>query len=474
MNRPHPVSVWHYLSRFFFLLIFPAIQAIWLEPFSSVAWSNLPGLIAVTGLAYFQYANSGYGLADTATGENRCAEKRFVFRFHSGMFFRRQKLLPVDSLTSVYFRTSPLLSAFGAARLFLDTPAGSARKSNLQLYLSRRRLLRWWGRLRKRALHSYFGSHTRIVLMAATWSNPASGLLLIGILLDRAGQILGDELSKNLYATVGLSYRLVARVLPPTVALLGWLLAFGWLAAFLRQIFRYGNFSAGALPGGVMISRGVLTRSHQFLTAGAVRAVSVRRTLLTIVLRLSSAYLHTVGSGKEKGDRSLLLAAVSQKELYAQLEKFYPAAAEVLRGKESMRKIIPPRDALKSFLLTPLLAFFAVGALFGLMRAFLPFFAPLALFLAVFPARQTILHVLAWKKSFLAVGEHYILASGYHKSQLFTAVIPIENLQCIVLRQNPFQHRFSKRCSVRLCIGTERGACFTLRHFRRSEVLRLL
>lgn len=469
-KRPHPVSVWRYFSRFFFLLAVPVIQAILREPFSKVAWGNLPGLLLIAGLSFFQYDTSGYGIGPRDGG---AGEKRPYLRLKSGLFYRRQKILPADCLTSAMIRSTPLLGAFGASQLILDTPAADSKKPSADLYLNRAMLSRWWRRMKKDVHYRYRASQARIFLMAASWSNPASGLVLVGILLDRTGKILGEELSRSLYAAANQSSRLVALGLPPTVAFLGWLLAFGWFAAFVTQFFRYGSFSAGKTPRGILIERGILFRSRQYLKDRAVRAVSVRQTLMMRMLRLSSVYLHTIGSGREKDDRSLLLAAVSEEELEFHLNRIYPMDAECLLTGRHEKKISPPRTALKSFLLLPVCHLLAVVILFLLCRAFAPFFAPLVLFLLVFPLYHTALHIAAWKESFLAVSGKNLVACGYIRDQLFTAVIPRESLQCLVIRQNPFQ-RVSGRCSLRLCIGTERGACFTLRHFSRKEAEALL
>ena len=464
-KRPHFTTIWNYLSRFFFLLIFPLIQAILRAPFSEVAWGNLPGVLAVIGIACFQYASCGYGIKTVEEG----GKSMSVLYWKSGLFFQKYRLLPADCVASVFLRLNPILDVFGAAQIMLDSPAANAKKPSLTLILSKKGLMNWWEEQRQTIVHRYAASPVRVVLMAASWSNPASGLLLIGILLNRAGKILGEELTGWLYQSVNQTQRLIALGVPPAVATVGWLFAMGWLIAFLVQFFRYAFFTAGKSPGGTMISRGMVVRSRQLLTDRAVRAVGVRQSLVMRMLRLSSVYLHTIGSGKEKGDRSLLMAAANEAELKFHLSQFYPHAAPYFFPQKSIQKIKPPKAAWLGFLIGPIFNFAAVLALYLVFLQYLWLFAPLILFLFLFPLYHLALRILAFRNSFLAADDTHIVACGYIQDQIFTAVIPKESLQSVVIRQNPLQRR-SGRCHVRLCIGTEKGACFDLRHFKLKEL----
>lgn len=471
-KRPHFMTMWNYLSRFFFLLIVPLVQAVLRAPFSAVAWGNLPGVLAVVTIAWLQYRSCGYGVKTVS--ENGSTHSLLYWK--SGLLFRKMQILPQDRIASVFLRMTPALDLFGAARLMLDTPAANAKRPSLTLLLNKSGLLRWWEQTRGEITHRYAASPVRVVLMASSWSNPASGLLLLGILFDRAGKLLGEEISRRLvglYESINQTQRLIAWGLPPAVAIFGWLLATGWLCAFLVQFFRYAFFTAGVCPAGTAISRGMAVRVRQLLTPQAVRAVAVRQTLVMRLLRLSSVYLHTIGSGREKGDRSLLLAAANQKELEFHLSHFYPQEAPYFFSRQGMRVIRPPKGALLSFLTVPLLHFAGVLALYALVLHWLALFAPLILFLLAFPLYHLLLRVIAFRSSFLAENENFLAVCGYVGDQLFTAVIPKGNVQAVMIRQNPMQRR-SGRCQVRICIGTERGACFDLRHFCRADVERLL
>ncbi|WP_283609530.1 YdbT family protein [Faecalispora anaeroviscerum] len=470
-KRPHVVTLWNYLSRFFFLLIVPLLQAVFRAPFSEVAWSSLPGVVAVVGISCFQYLSCEYGF--TAVEEN--GHSLSILYWNSGLFFQKHRILPADCVASVFLRLNPVLDLFGAAQVMLDSPAANAKRPSLTLLLKKKAPMAWWDELRGEITHRYKASPVRVVLMAISWSNPASGLLLIGILLDRAGKLLGEELTRQLYGiyeSVNQVQRLIAWGLPPAVAIIGWLMGLGWFCAFLVQFFRYAFFTAGVCPTGTMISRGMLVRSRQLLTNQAIRAVAIRQTLVMRLMHLSSVYLHTIGSGKEKGDRSLLMAAANTRELRYHLAHFYPKESSYFFSREGMKLIRPPKNTLMSFLLVPLLHASAIITLYLLFVRYLPLFSPLVLFLLAFPLYHLLLRTAAYRNSFLAEDNTHIAACSYVSDQLFTAVIPKSAVQAVVIRQNPLQQR-SGRCSVRLCIGTEKGACFDLRHFRLSDVEQL-
>lgn len=470
-KRPHVVTLWNYLSRFFFLLIVPLVQAVFHAPFSEVAWSSLPGVIAVAGIACFQYLSCGYGV--TALEDD--GRSLSILYWDSGLFFHRHRILPADCVASVFLRLNPILDLCGAVQVMLDSPAANAKRPSLTLLLRKKEPMRWWNQLREEITHRYAASPVRVVLMAVSWSNPASGLLVIGILLNRAGKLLGEELTRRLYGiyeSVNQTQRLIAWGLPPMVAIVGWLMALGWFCAFLVQFFRYVFFTAGTCPAGTMISRGLFIRSRQLLTDQAIRAVAIRQTLMMRLLHLSSVYLHTIGSGKEKGDRSLLMAAANTQELHYHLARFYPKESPYFFSRERMTSVRPPKNTLLSFVLAPLLHAAAIFLLYALFVRYLALFSPLVLSLLVFPLYYLLLRTAAYRNSFLAEDDTHIAACGYVGDQLFTAVLPKSAVQAVVIRQNPLQRR-SGRCRVRLCIGTEKGACFDLRHFRLKDLQKL-
>ena len=143
-KRPHVVTLWSYLSRFFFLLIVPLVQAVFRAPFSEVAWSSLPGVVAVVGIACFQYLSCGYGV----TAVEDSGRSLSILYWNSGLFFYKHRILPADCVASVFLRLNPILDLFGAVQVMLDSPAANAKRPSLTLLLHKKEPMSWWNQLR--------------------------------------------------------------------------------------------------------------------------------------------------------------------------------------------------------------------------------------------------------------------------------------------------------------------------------------
>jgi uncharacterized membrane protein YdbT with pleckstrin-like domain len=468
----HPITIWNFLSRFSFLLILPVVQALLARPRGWILFSNLLVLLLFVALAIFQYFSCGYHIGDRE------------FTYKSGIILRKSQSIPTQNFLSAIVRLNPLLSIVGAAQLYLDTPAGRKKNADIMMVLHKKGLLNLWNSMTVHHRQVYRASNKRILIMAAAWSNPATGLLLVGALLNRAGKIVGRELTERLYAAVNQSYVLVAFGIPPATALLGYLLAAGWAVALIYQFLRYAIFSVGTVSANdhapvyirseedfITVTRGLFIKNKQLLSRDAICAVSIQQTLIMRLLKLYSSYLHTIGSGKEKGDRSMLFAAIHKPELRQYMAAIFRKNLFSTNGCKNVTH--PTKSALVSFLFTPLLFLFCVLALIGVLYWFYPEFAPLLFFFLPPILWQLAIHFYAWKSSMLLVEEDRILVSGYRNLTLYTACIPREQSQRISVQQN-FIQRFSGRCTLRVCTGAEKTGCFVVNNLDKDEVLKLL
>ena len=457
LNHPHPFTIWQSLSSFSLFLIFPVVQSIFQTPLSSVAVNNLPWMLSVVALAWMGYRNNRWGCSSTSF-------------FHSyGILRTVSQEIPFANIRSVFIKTSPVLSIFGAAQLRLDTAGGGRRRPDLKLYLSRKPLLRWWERQTGRRSPAYRAKPASLLLTTAAWSNPATGLLLASAFLNRAAKILGEEVSEELFKLADQRERLIALGIPPAVAGVGYLFAAGWLIAFLRQFSRYAGLSATLSGSNLAVSRGFPVKNRHLIRPEAIGAITLTQTLLMKALGLSSLFLHTQGSGKEEGDRGLLLAAVKSQELQQYLSLFTPEFCPDAKS----HGLCPSPGALAGFLMAPLvsgLSLLAFQLFFGQTAgpfSFLFFFL-WGLILWLFAVR-----ILAFRHSFLSVENHKITAGGYRGLHLYTACFPAELLQSVTVSQTPFQ-RFSNRCSLVLHIGAERHAAFRVKNLNLQQVSALI
>lgn len=448
----HPVTIWKYFSKFSFLLFFPILQAMMKEPLSLLALSNFPWIVSVCVICLMQYFSCRYSFHQ----EN--------LYYQSGLFLHRKFYFPLYQLSSATIRTTPLLSLFGAAKLQIDTMSDTPKGADLTLTLSKKELFFFWNHTAGKLEDCCKVKNFAIFLMVCSWSNPASGLLLMGLFLQRVAKIWGREISDQLYTTIDQSYRLIALGIPPTIAALGYLLAFGWLIAVFRQFLFYGNFQSERRKNGIAISHGIFARTRRIFSPQSICAVELRQTLLMFLTRRTAAYLHCRGSGRGKDERNLLTTAMKKEKSTQVLSRLLP---ELHFFVEPITALRPVRGSWKGFLFLPLCEF--LGLL--LLVSFFPksIFLPILFFLFLFPLCLFIIRLLGYRKTRLALCGDFLLVSGCHKFSLFTALIERNHLQSIRVTQNPFQ-KLSKTCSVRFYVGADRKKYFLIRHFRVSMI----
>lgn len=460
-SRVHPYTAVDFLSRFAFLLIIPLLRQIFAQPQSFFqivrTWgSNLLVTAAILLWAFAETRSQGY----------HAGKDRLFLR--KGLLFKRESEIPYRNIHSVTVERSLLPAAFGAVRLRLDTPAGGKRRSDFVLTLFYRDFRRTVGEIFKSAEEKvlYCAGFWRLFLMSASWSNPAVGLILAAPFVSRLGKLLGEEISDRLYSTVHLGMRLAAFGIPPAAAFLAGLLASGWVTALFIQLYRYGGFTVSRFEETISIRRGLVSRRRTLVRADRISAVSVRQSLLMRFLRLYGAYLHTVGTGKERGDHSLLIAAAREEELLDALSAVtsLPLSAEKL--------ICPKKKAQKSFFTVPLL-FLGLCVLLAFLPALLGLQIRVTLLLLVF-----VMPFFAWwllfrreaaKTSYLAVKGDALILSGYRRLTLCRASLAREKLQKIEIRQNPFQKR-KQSCNVRAFLFSEGRETVQVKHLPVSQV----
>ena len=83
----------------------------------------------------------------------------------------------------------------------------------------------------------------------------------------------------------------------------------------LFQFFRYARFSSKRIGDYIAITRGIGVKNERYTKIHEVSALTISRTLSMAMLKLRSAGIFAVGSGKDKGDKSLIAIAANDREL---------------------------------------------------------------------------------------------------------------------------------------------------------------
>lgn len=454
-KRVHPFTIYTYLYKFIFLLIIPLVQNLLFKP------RGLAEIIATMGFnILFVGVIIFFAVMEYKQIRFRCGKSDFFFK--RGLFVERKFKIPYSVMQSVIIQKNIFPGIFGAVRIHIDTPASLPNKSDVTVWMSRKRAAET-----ERSIYSlekitaiYKSAPYHILVMAATWSNSFTGLLIFAPFVSKVGKILGEQYSQKLYETVNLSTYLVAIGIPPATAYFAGILVIGFVVAVVVQIFRYGNFKITKRQSYFEIERGIITNTKNLIVTAKINAYEIKQSLLMIFFKLHSVYIHTIGSGKAKGDRSLLIPAQNKDKTKKILSTFTSIPLKYTK------QVKCHKNKLLAYLYLPIFTGVCI-IIGGAFLTYISFNKDILLICMALAVPLNIIWIIfrciAHSKAAIAYNDKAVIINSYKKLNLTTALIPFEKLQYIVIRQSLFQ-QISGSCNVKAFIYSEHRESFTIKH----------
>lgn len=466
-RRVNIYTLFRNIPVYIYLAIIPIMQNILYKPqklreyITSYALSII-FTIAVIGISAADYMSKRY-----------TSSLKYTY-IQKGFPIRTRFCIPHEKLHSVIVQSSPISLLFSAVKIQLNTPATRAKKGDAMFYLSKKSADKLICEIYDdigAELQSYRASNLRIFFMASIWSNPISGILIISPLIRSIGKIAGEQMSMALIESFDLSVYLMYIGLPPTTAIIAYFLLFCYAVSVCADFVRNANFRCTSYQNGILIKRGVIGSTFFLTNCQKLNAIFVNQSLLMLPFKLYSAYIHTVGSGKAKGDRSLLIAAESKENVYSLLH-------ELLDGFDAkIEQFLKPAErALKSYLLLPFSLLIGCIAVYmasqklhfleTLVFTVMTFIIPWLVLWAVF-------RIIAFRQSGFGYNGKFIRLKTYKRMTFTAAYIPINKVQLCVIRQNVLQ-RLGSTCSVRVYIYGEKRSFVEIKHLSSVQAEKLV
>lgn len=334
-NRSHPINIIEKTSRFLILLALPVLRAVisgalaiiqgdigivqWLYEWASGSWFDILVVFIIIFLGFFSWVRYVYKLSEDG------------ILIRQGFIFPLNRFISYQKISVITIENTYYLRPFKAAKLSADTDGGSKKHPDFEITMRRKQVdelikLTQNAIVRKNTLKKvYLPKNFHILVLSFLSSNSLTGVLFIYALVAGAtkifGQVVEDMVLEQLtfYASF-----FASDTMPLMTAVLTFLLIFGWLISFSKNLVRHLKFSAIRQGGLINIKSGVFTKHEYYIATQRINLVELRQNIVTKTFGLYTTLIHSNGYGKKKDELSILMPAGSNYDITENLKLLVP------------------------------------------------------------------------------------------------------------------------------------------------------
>lgn len=418
---PHPLSIVYRLRRYTPLFLLPLVPLVAHGPtvWQRFSLGELLLFAVLCGCACFWRKMQSLRLSETALWWKR------------GWLWRRHSTLPFAHIASLTVTRTPLMALTAARRLSV-TEDGRLSRPSLTFLLPAAVLKQRYSLPRRRPI--LFTRWFPLLILSATSSNAALGLLTLIPVARNAARLLGNTLPNQILGTVE---QAVFPGLSPLLTLIADGLLFGWLMAFFRGLWYYAGFSLCRRGRWLVLTTGLITRQDSFFSVSHVKALEIHGTLLTALLRLRTVLLCVNGYTGRSAVRPVLLPAVQKRQLSARLAALFP---EITRPSIALR---PVSGAALRYTALPL-AVIGAGLAVSLLGGFL---TPLGNAVCLWGGWWLLLRRWGFSRAGVGGNGDTLALCFLRRGHVVWRYIPLRELTKITVKQSRFQ-RWRGTCTL--------------------------
>lgn len=460
-KKAHIYTLFDSVPSFVFLLAFPILQHLLFNP------TSLPAIITNYGLSAL-FVIIVLTVLILEYKSKRYLEKDKSIYTKKGFILKSRADIPYDCIQSVFIEKSIFYRIFGARKFIINTPGSYTSKGSYSIFLRKRNSIELAENIfqKKTGGLIYHGGSLRILLMAATWSNSLTGLLVASPTLYQLSKGSERYLKEILDHSSDITNYIIKIGVPPAVSGIATLILIGWGFTYLIQLWRYSFFKANISKSVIHISRGLLSRSIFITSTEKINAIQIKQSVLMMILNLKSAYIRTIGSGVQKGDRSLLIPADREENINRIL-----GIITTLPKKEDY-SIKPKKTEFMAYLWFPFYSILGTVATMLVLNYFGYFGEivkiPLVVLLCVF-IYWLFFRIYAYKSSSITICDKAVKIDYFERMNITRTYIPYEKIQYVKVYQSPWQ-RLYKTAHIKIYIYSNREKCYKIKYLKFDKV----
>ena len=460
--KPHIFTFYHIFSKGFFLLTFPFLQQIFLHPESIWQQVNytifnilfIATLITVICLEYKQISYK--------QNTNRIS-------IGKGLFHHSLTLLPTNEVTAISISRNIVLWIARCCRIHISSSiCCKSRKTELFVTnSSAKRIIEF--STDKTSQHIIYKSKILYpVLMSLTQSNFLAGTFALSVIFRRLGDVLGDELAKNVIQSINFLPYLLATGLPPVFTYVGGFIFAGFLFGLITQIFNNLNFTSFCNDKFIFVYKGLYRRNILAVRKSFLNGVLIKQTLLMCIARIYTISLMYIGIKNDKSS-GVYVPVASKSKLENYIQPIIPL-------EKKLAEIKPPKKSLIGYLYTPLIYLGIAVLLCALMykRFYISFVVRfIAVILTPFGVLWVWFRIIAYKHCGVVISENTIKLSYYNQLNYLTALVKRSSVAKVVITQSLFQRPYNK-CHIIFYVCDKKRHKIKIKHLNYNEALKFV
>ncbi len=443
--KTHPVNIIDNIYKLIPLLILPLLRGFFsalrggLYAWISGAWLDIFVLLLILEMSVLSYRSIKLEIQNDEISFSKGILK------HQTVKIKRDRVCTVSLKKPWYYR--PLKVAY----LKIDTVAGDKKKSDIEIALKESDALTALSLFEKKEntdnslLVEYSPRLSYIMLLCAILSNSFAGVAIAATAISQSGNILGEAIENRLFGTLTNLAKTLSFGIPPAAAVIGYVILFGWLVAFLINFLRHRNFTLRRHQNTLLIKTGTPTERLYSLKVHEINFITLRQSLATKLLRLYSVFAHCSGFGKKAEDISAIAPAVKKRDFDNTLKMILPEfnLSKITHRPNNWSIFKFVLDPLYPCALIPFITYILIKQ-FPLLSDFLGFVG----LMAMIPSYWFLgVRIADFFTSGIGTDEKSVTVKYSKGFSLLTVIIPKEKITSVVFRQSLIQ-RTDNSCDV--------------------------
>jgi len=294
-----------------------------------------------------------------------------------GLFYRVEFNIPTEKIGIIALDKSPLLSLVGARGLKIYTESGKSKKATVDIPIkisdANNINALYYDQTPQKIYHCHL---LKTIIMSATVSSAATGLLIAAPIISQTGKLIGASLSDMILAEITKVSERLPSIIPTAASVISIVLMAGYMISFINAFLRNINFEIFKNNDTLVIDAGVFPHRTIMLDIKDIRAVSIVQNPVMQLLRHYTVKMSISAYGKSKNEVSVLLPAVTKQEINNFFTEFLPD------WENSDVDNRPPASSIGRFIIPPVVSLLAAFPAQWILSRYYPQFSDLFLFLA--------------------------------------------------------------------------------------------